>query len=57
MADPSRIRLIVTDVDGVLTDGRIVYVEGNRELKAFHVRDGLGVKLAQRCRMRLLPSP
>ncbi len=49
MADPARIRLIVTDVDGVLTDGRIVYVEGNRELKAFHVRDGLGVRLAQRC--------
>lgn len=33
------------DVDGTLTDGAIVYGEDGREWKAFHSRDGLGVKL------------
>jgi 3-deoxy-D-manno-octulosonate 8-phosphate phosphatase (KDO 8-P phosphatase) len=33
------------DVDGVLTDGRIVYTDNDVELKAFHVRDGSGLKL------------
>jgi 3-deoxy-D-manno-octulosonate 8-phosphate phosphatase (KDO 8-P phosphatase) len=41
------IRLIISDIDGVWTDGRIVYGERS-ELKAFHVRDGLAAKLAQR---------
>ena len=41
------IRLIISDVDGVWTDGKIIY--GDRtEIKAFHVRDGLAAKLAQR---------
>ena len=42
------IRLIVSDVDGVWTDGKIVYAGEQREIKAFNVRDGLGAKLAQR---------
>ena len=37
--------LLVADVDGVLTDGAIVYGGGGLELKAFHVRDGSGLKL------------
>ncbi len=37
------IRLIVLDVDGCLTDGRIVYSEGGEELKAFDVKDGLAI--------------
>lgn len=41
------IRLIISDVDGVWTDGRIVYGE-RTEIKSFHVKDGLGAKLAQR---------
>jgi 3-deoxy-D-manno-octulosonate 8-phosphate phosphatase (KDO 8-P phosphatase) len=41
------IRLLVTDVDGVWTDGTITYFGGAAEIKAFNVRDGLGVKLAQ----------
>lgn len=48
---PSRaidIRLIVSDVDGVWTDGKIIYAGETREIKEFNVRDGLGVKLAQR---------
>lgn len=35
------IKAIFMDVDGVLTDGQIVYDETGRELKNFHVRDGL----------------
>ncbi|WP_257385765.1 KdsC family phosphatase [Tahibacter caeni] len=38
------VRLAVFDVDGVLTDGRLWYSEDQRELKAFHVHDGLGLK-------------
>jgi 3-deoxy-D-manno-octulosonate 8-phosphate phosphatase (KDO 8-P phosphatase) len=40
-----RIRLMIFDVDGVLTDGRLWYASDGRELKAFHSFDGLGVKL------------
>jgi 3-deoxy-D-manno-octulosonate 8-phosphate phosphatase (KDO 8-P phosphatase) len=42
------IALLILDVDGVLTDGRIVYTDGGEEIKAFHVRDGSGLKLWQR---------
>jgi|SRR5688572_8198584 len=42
------IKLIVSDVDGVWTDGRIIYASDGSEIKEFNVRDGLGVKLAQR---------
>jgi 3-deoxy-D-manno-octulosonate 8-phosphate phosphatase (KDO 8-P phosphatase) len=41
----ARIEMLVLDVDGVLTDGRIVYTDSGEELKAFHVRDGSGLKL------------
>lgn len=37
------IRLLVLDVDGVLTDGRITYSAENVEVKSFHVRDGSAV--------------
>lgn len=43
-----RIKMIVSDVDGVWTDGHVLYGGGDVELKAFHVRDGLAVKLAQK---------
>jgi len=42
------IRVIVSDVDGVWTDGKIIYAGDRSELKEFNVRDGLGAKLAQR---------
>jgi 3-deoxy-D-manno-octulosonate 8-phosphate phosphatase (KDO 8-P phosphatase) len=48
MAKASDIRWIVSDVDGVWTDGRIIYLGENREIKEFNVRDGLAVKLAQK---------
>ncbi|HRQ65885.1 MAG TPA: HAD hydrolase family protein [Xanthomonadaceae bacterium] len=40
-----RIRLMVFDVDGVLTDGRLHFGADGREHKEFHVHDGLGLKL------------
>jgi 3-deoxy-D-manno-octulosonate 8-phosphate phosphatase (KDO 8-P phosphatase) len=43
--DAARVRLLVLDVDGVLTDGRLYYGVRGEALKVFHVRDGLGVKL------------
>lgn len=43
----THIRLIISDVDGVWTDGSITYGE-HSEIKTFHVRDGLAAKLAQR---------
>lgn len=38
------IRLLVLDVDGVLTDGRLYYSADGDETKMFHVRDGYGIK-------------
>ena len=44
-----KIRAIVLDIDGILTDGRIGYGTGSdEEIKYFHVRDGHGIKLAMR---------
>lgn len=40
----SHIRLLVLDVDGVLTDGRLQYDAEGRECKVFHVRDGYGIR-------------
>ncbi len=48
MPGTADIRLIISDVDGVLTDGRIIYAGDRSEVKEFNVRDGLAVKLAQR---------
>jgi YrbI family 3-deoxy-D-manno-octulosonate 8-phosphate phosphatase len=42
------ISLMLSDVDGVLTDGQIVLDNQGMESKAFHVRDGLGIKLWQK---------
>jgi 3-deoxy-D-manno-octulosonate 8-phosphate phosphatase (KDO 8-P phosphatase) len=42
-----RIRLLVLDVDGVLTDGRLVIGRSGEETKAFSVKDGIGIKVAQ----------
>jgi 3-deoxy-D-manno-octulosonate 8-phosphate phosphatase (KDO 8-P phosphatase) len=42
------VRLLILDVDGVLTDGSITYTSSGEELKRFHVRDGSGIKLWQK---------
>ncbi|MBL7196496.1 MAG: HAD hydrolase family protein [Candidatus Omnitrophica bacterium] len=43
-----KIKLLILDVDGVLTDGRIIYDSKGRDLKLFDVHDGLGVHLLNR---------
>ncbi len=45
MERASRIRLVIFDVDGVLTDGRLYLGNEGEELKAFNIKDGLGIKL------------
>ncbi|MCW8808233.1 MAG: HAD-IIIA family hydrolase [Rhodanobacter sp.] len=47
LARAAKIRLVVFDVDGTLTDGRLWYGEDGRETKVFHVHDGLGMKQLQ----------
>jgi len=49
-----RIRALILDVDGVLTDGGIILDESGREWKRFHTRDGVGIKLAQQAGIRVL---
>ena len=39
------IKLLLLDVDGVLTDGRVTYTANGDEIKRFHVRDGSGLKI------------
>lgn len=41
----AKIKLVIFDVDGVLTDGRLFFDEAGREYKGFHSRDGLGINL------------
>ncbi|WP_303326705.1 KdsC family phosphatase, partial [Bilophila wadsworthia] len=48
-----RVRLVITDVDGVLTDGGLYYGPDGECLKRFHARDGLGVKLLQKAGIRV----
>ena len=46
-----RIKLFLCDVDGVLTDGSI-FIGGEREVKRFNIRDGLGLVLARRAGLK-----
>jgi 3-deoxy-D-manno-octulosonate 8-phosphate phosphatase (KDO 8-P phosphatase) len=47
-----RVELILSDVDGVLTDGGISYDNQGVELKSFHIRDGMGIRLWQEAGFR-----
>ncbi len=42
-----QVRLLLLDVDGVLTDGTLRYTSGGEEIKCFNTQDGLGIKLLQ----------
>ena len=44
LALAKNVRLVIFDVDGVLTDGRLYYADDGREFKAFHVHDGAAIK-------------
>lgn len=48
-----KVRLLVLDVDGVLTDGGLYYDLQGQVLKRFHVQDGLGIKLAQQAGLKI----
>lgn len=48
----ARIRLLLMDCDGVLTDGRITLLSDGDEEKSFHTRDGHGIVLLQRAGLR-----
>jgi 3-deoxy-D-manno-octulosonate 8-phosphate phosphatase (KDO 8-P phosphatase) len=46
------LELLLSDVDGVMTDGTVLLLPDGREAKAFHIRDGLAVVLARRAGLR-----
>ena len=48
----ARIKLLLMDCDGVLTDGRVWLFEDGEEQKGFHTRDGLGLELLHRAGLR-----
>lgn len=48
LARAKKIKLLILDVDGVMTNGQIIWDSNRNEIKAFHVRDGHGIKMAQR---------
>jgi len=47
-----RLRLVLSDVDGVMTDGSVFVLGDGREAKAFHIRDGLGIVMAHRAGLK-----
>lgn len=49
----ARIELLVLDVDGVLTDGRVTYTSAGDEIKSFNAKDGAGMKYWQRVGKKL----
>ena len=49
-----KIKILILDVDGVLTDGRIIMDDSGREIKHFDVRDGHGLKIIQRYGIKVI---
>lgn len=49
----AKVRLAAFDIDGVFTDGRLWFTDDAREFKAFHVHDGLGIKLLTEAGIRV----
>jgi 3-deoxy-D-manno-octulosonate 8-phosphate phosphatase (KDO 8-P phosphatase) len=47
VARAARLRLVLLDVDGVLTDGRLYYGEGGEVMKAFDAKDGHGIVMTR----------
>ena len=46
------LKLLLSDVDGVMTDGTVLLLPDGREAKSFHIRDGVAVVLARRAGLR-----
>ncbi len=53
MAAAKKIKILILDVDGVLTDGSIILDNNGNEIKAFHVRDGHGIKMLGKAGVRV----
>ncbi len=49
----AKIKLLVFDVDGVLTDGRLIVGDDGQEDKAFYSKDGLGMKMLQQTGVKI----
>ena len=49
----TNVRLVITDVDGVLTDATLVYADAGEKSKHFHARDGFGMRLLEMCGIRV----
>jgi 3-deoxy-D-manno-octulosonate 8-phosphate phosphatase (KDO 8-P phosphatase) len=47
LAKAAGVRLLLLDVDGVLTDGTIVYTHSGTEMKSFNTKDGFGIRILQ----------
>ncbi len=54
MSDFTKIKLLVTDVDGVLTDGGMYYFEDGNEAKKFNTRDGMAIQLIKEQGIRVI---
>jgi 3-deoxy-D-manno-octulosonate 8-phosphate phosphatase (KDO 8-P phosphatase) len=48
LARAKQLKLMIFDVDGVLTDGTLYYSERGEELKAFNIQDGLGIRMLRK---------
>lgn len=48
-----KIRLVILDVDGVLTDGRIIFGSDGADYRCFHAHDGFGITRARECGLKL----
>lgn len=54
MEKAKNIRLLILDVDGVMTDGSIILDNEGNEVKRFHVRDGHGIKMIQKAGIKVV---
>ena len=48
-----KIKMLILDIDGVMTDGRIIYDDNGNELKCFNVLDGMGLALLKQTRIKV----
>ena len=49
-----KIQIVITDVDGVLTDGGMYYSDKGESLKKFNTRDGMGFELLRKSNIRTI---
>ncbi len=49
-----KVKVLILDVDGILTDGRIIISDDGQETKCFHVRDGHGLKMLMRAGIEVM---